>query len=266
MSGQAYELHLTSDAGSSPVVAAAVHAGHDLGPLAAAHARLAEAERLREEDPYTDEWARSFDSWVVVRRSRFEADLNRSLGDCVYAGPQHSWGLDVWGGAPPDGLVEASRALHRSFRDDVRRILETLAEREGGFVLLDLHSYNHRRGGSDAPPDDPDENPDVNVGTGSLHRMWRPVVERFMADLRAAEVPLDVRENAKFRGGDFPTWVNRESAGRGCALAIEVKKTFMDEWSGELYRERFEALGEALRSTVPGLEERLRAVLAEERP
>jgi hypothetical protein len=43
----------------------------------------------------------------------------------------------------------------------------------------------------------------------------------------------------------------------GCALAIEVKKTFMDEYTGELDETAWAAIEDALKSTVPGVLEEL---------
>jgi hypothetical protein len=40
-------------------------------------------------------------------------------------------------------------------------------------------------------------------------------------------------------------------------LSVEVKKFFMNEWTGEVDRELLEAVGEALSSTVPGVLEEL---------
>jgi N-formylglutamate deformylase len=57
----------------------------------------------------------------------------------------------------------------------------------------------------------------------------------------------------KFFGGHFPRWIHATFPGQACALAVEFKKTFMDEWTGELDRKHFAALQAALRSTFPGL-------------
>jgi hypothetical protein len=62
-----------------------------------------------------------------------------------------------------------------------------------------------------------------------------------------------VRENVKFKGGQFPAWVHQTFPGSGCALAIEVKKFFMDEWTGKPDRDLIGAIRDALRSTVPGV-------------
>ncbi|MGH7457795.1 MAG: N-formylglutamate amidohydrolase, partial [Longimicrobiaceae bacterium] len=108
--------------------------------------------------------------------------------------------------------------------------------------------------GPQAPPAKPAGNPQVNVGTGKLDReRWAPVVEAFTGALGAREVagrPLEVRENVKFRGGHFSHWIHQRYPRASCALAIEVKKFFMDEWTGEPEREFIREVGEALAATV----------------
>ena len=45
---------------------------------------------------------------------------------------------------------------------------------------------------------------------------------------------LDVRENIAFQGkGEQTRFIHDRYAMRGCAIALEFKKFFMDEWSGE---------------------------------
>jgi hypothetical protein len=199
---------------------------------------------------------------VVVRVSRFEVDLNRAREEAVYAGPESAWGLDVWGeGAPPPELVESALRQHDAFYAGMRRLLQAMTERWGRVLVLDLHSYNHRRGGPGAPPDDPGANPEVNLGTGSLDRArWAPLVERFLADLRGHDFRgrrLDVRENVRFRGGGFAQWAHATFPASACVLAIEWKKTFMDEWTGEPDEAELAAVPRALAATLPGVREEL---------
>lgn len=129
----------------------------------------------------------------------------------------------------------------------------------GSVVVLDLHSYNHRRDGPDGDVADPEANPEVNIGTGTLDRArWGGLVDRFMADLRdgaaeAGQADLDVRENVKFKGGYFSQWIHERYGSAACVVAVEFKKTFMDEWSGEPDLAHLGRLREALAATVPGL-------------
>jgi N-formylglutamate amidohydrolase len=246
---------------ATPVVATAIHAGHDLRPAVASCTALDDATRLREEDPFTDHLTSIGGSRVVAHRSRFEVDLNRPRNAAVYRTPADAWGLELWREKPSAEELERSRELYDNFYDELGHRLDTLAE-HGAFVVLDLHSYNHRRDGADAPPAPDATNPEVNVGTGALDATrWRRLVDRFVETLSAQTVcgrRLDVRENVRFRGGELSRWVNRRYEGRGCALAIEFKKVFMDEWTGELDERHLEELRGALAAIVPALIEDLR--------
>jgi hypothetical protein len=126
---------------------------------------------------------------------------------------------------------------------------------------LDVHSYNHQRAGPTGPAADPEGNPEVNIGTGSLDRQrWGLLVDRFIGDLRAYDYSgrhLDVRENVRFFGGHFPRWIHRTFPNSVCALAVEFKKFFMDEWTGEVDRTQLAGLASGLKSTHHGLLESL---------
>ena len=244
--------------GPGPLVAAAVHDGSAIHPDTLAHVALPADERLREEDPFTGRLTDVAPTRIVGRRSRFEIDLNRPREAAVYRTPDDAWGLDVWHGQIPDSVVTRSLALYDAFYDAIEKLLSLKVQEYGSVVVYDLHSYNHRREGPDGPAADPEANPEVNIGTGSLDRdRWGALVDGFMSDLRdgAAEagIPdLDVRENVKFQGGHFSRWIHEQFGNAACVIAVEFKKTFMDEWSGELEPDRFGALREALAYTVPG--------------
>lgn len=244
--------------GRAPVLATAIHAGHAVRPEVADRLALPEDVRRREEDPGTELFTDFGVARVIVRRSRFEVDLNRPREGAVYAGPDAAWGLDVWkDGGPPPRVVELALDLYDGFYADLEELLSGMAERWGRFAVYDVHSYNHRRGGPTAPPDDPAGAPEINVGTGGLdRRRWAPVVERFMHDLAAypfLDRRLDVRENVRFEGGHFSRWVARRFPEHACPLAIEVKKIYMDEWTGEIRTWVAEEIRHALASTLPGL-------------
>jgi N-formylglutamate amidohydrolase len=232
----------------------AIHAGHDLRPAVQANIALDDATRLREEDPYTDRLTAAAGTSVVVHRSRFEVDLNRPRDGAVYSTPDTAWGLHVWRDPLPEEERAESLALYDRFHAELALELDRLAA-AGPFLLLDLHSYNHRREGPDAAPADRAGNPEINIGTGSLDRdRWGLIVERCIEELGACEVDghhLDVRENVRFRGGHLTEWVHERYDGTGCALAVEVKKTFMDEWTGQPDEVHLAALTRAFASTSP---------------
>ncbi len=227
------------------------------GPLLAIDAPA----RAREEDPHTDYWARVVPTWLVPTQSRFEVDLNRERSESVYARPEMAWDLDLWRHPLPPDLVERSHQEYDDFYRELRRLLDGLARRYAHLVVLDLHSYNHRRRGPDAAPSDPNANPEVNVGTGSLDReRFGALVDRFIADLAAFDFlgrHLDVREDVKFRGRQLARWIHREYPGRVATLSIEFKKFYMDEWTGVGDVEQITAIRAALAGTVPGLLEEL---------
>lgn len=250
--------------GDSPLVAAAIHNGHAVRAEVAALMALDEAGRLREEDPYTGLWTGVAETQITGLHSRFEVDLNRPRSKAVYLTPQDAWGLQVWQKPPDPDLVARSLAQYDAFYQEVEQVLERLSNRFGRFIIFDLHSYNHRRLGPDGPAADPALNPEVNIGTGTMDRArWSPVVDRFIADLHAFDFlgrRLDVRENIKFRGGQFPRWIHGTFPESACVLAIEFKKFFMDEWTGQPDSIQIEAIGQALQSTVPGVLETLKSL------
>ncbi len=67
-----------------PIIATAIHAGHDVRPEVTDLFEITEEDRLREEDPFTDRWISVADNRLAVQRSRFEVDLNRPRPKAVY--------------------------------------------------------------------------------------------------------------------------------------------------------------------------------------
>jgi len=253
---------VTGAASHEPVLATAIHDGHNLRPELVDLMALSDTERLREEDPFTGGWTAIADTRIVGLASRFEVDLNRPREKAVYRTPEDAWGLTVWKSELPEDVYRRSLAQYDEFYKAMKKLFSALRDHHGRFIILDLHSYNHRREGPHGPFAEALGNPQVNVGTGTLnHEIFGPVVKRFMTDLRTYPFPggqLDVRENVKFQGGHFSRWVHATFPGTVGVLAVEMKKFFMDEWSGEPNLELVDAIGQALRSTVPGIVEALR--------
>lgn len=229
----------TVQQGAGPIIATAIHDGHELRPDVAAAMKLEDLDRLREEDPFTGQSVRDVNSHIIVHRSRFEFDLNRAAAEAVYVTPDQSWGLEVWqDGQPDEQLVKRSLALHDDYYRMLGTILADIAARHRLFVLIDVHSYNHRRAGPSGPPTPQMEAPDVNIGTFSMPReQWAFLVDPLMEAMRAFDFngrSLDVRENVAFQGkGEQTRFVHANFPKKGCAIALEFKKFFMDEYSGE---------------------------------
>lgn len=228
----------TVQSGPGPIVATAIHDGNLLRPEVAAAMKLADLDRLREEDPFTGQAIIDVPTHVIVHRSRFEFDLNRGADGAVYETPDQAWGLDVWTDRPDRPLVERSLALHADYYRMLGDLLDGVAARHDRFVLIDVHSYNHRRDGPDGAPTAQADAPDINIGTFSMPRdEWAFLLDPLMEAMAGFDFNgrrLDVRENVAFQGkGEQTRFVHERYPGKGCAIALEFKKFFMDEWSGQ---------------------------------
>lgn len=245
---------------ASPVVGTAIHDGHALPAGFAAIMAIADEVRRREEDPFTEFFIRDLPNRIVVHQSRFAVDLNRDRDGAMYLKPQQSWGVQVFSQPPSPDLVRQVMRIHDHYYAGLRTFLRQVEEQFGGFVVLDVHSYNHRRDGPDAPAASADLTPQVNIGTFSMDRQrWAHVVHPFMERLRAFEFRgrrMDVRENVAFQGrGEQTRFIHHAFPATGCAIAVEFKKFFMDEWTGESDPGALDAIRSMIRSTLPLLEE-----------
>jgi hypothetical protein len=249
---------------ASPIVGTAIHNGHLLRAEVAAVMALEEAARLREEDPFTEYAIRDVPNRIVFHRSRFEVDLNRGPDGAVYLRPEQAWGLKVWSETPAYDLVARSLAIHDAYYAMLGQMLTGIAAEHGQFVLLDIHSYNHRRGGADVDPTPEAEAPQINIGTFSMDRArWAHVVDPFMESLRSFTFrgrTMDVRENVAFEGrGEQTRFIHANFPEAGCAIAIEFKKFFVDEWTGEPDLEALTAMRAMIAASLPVLSTSLEA-------
>lgn len=245
----------------TPLVTAAIHDGHHIRENLIGLSGLSDSERLREEDPYTGVWAELSPNQIIGQHSRFEFDLNRPPDKAIYRVPSDAWGLNVWEQEPSRQMLDHSRQIYQDIYQEIKDKVSQLVQRVGIVVILDIHSYNHRRQGPDAPEDDPELNPEINVGTGTMDRdFWATLVDGFITDLSGFDYMgrhLDVRENIKFKGGYFPSFIHRHFKESVCCISVEMKKFFMDEWSGKPDWPQIDAIGQALKSTLPGIREEI---------
>ncbi len=253
----------TAIRGEGPIIATAIHDGSGLRAEAAALMRLSPGQRLREEDPHTGEMIAVVPTRVIAHRSRFEVDLNRAREEAVYRLPSQSWGLDVWRQPPDDGFVERSLALHDRFYAMIRALLEGMVQDHGAFILLDVHSYNHRRDGPGAAATQAARAPDINIGTFSMPpQRWTQVVDALIDGVESFDFAgrrLTIGVDVAFQGrGALTRFVHENFPENGCGIALEVKKFFMDEWTGVPHRAEIGALQHLFAGLLP----RLRAMLA----
>jgi hypothetical protein len=143
------------------------------------------------------------------------------------------------------------------------QLLDDIAAANPRFVLIDVHSYNHRRAGPGGPPTPQEQAPDINIGTFSMPRdEWAFLMDPLIAAMRAFDFNgrrLDVRENVAFQGkGEQTRFVHARYPGRGCAIALELKKFFMDEWTGKPDPAELEAMRGFIAHIATTAEELLR--------
>ena len=130
-------------------------------------------------------------------------------------------------------------------------------------LLLDVHSYNHRRDGADGEPMPQADNPDIDLGLTTADRgRFGDVIDTFVETLaagRLGEGTPDVRANVRFPdGGNWPEWVHARYGAEVCTITLEYKKTFMEEWSGQADLARLEQLRAGLAAAVEAVRAPLR--------
>ena len=247
--------------GHSPIISCALYNGHLIRPEIADILALSEEEQLREENPYTAMWTTITDTRIIGLRSRFELDFNRPKETAIYSKPDDVQDMKIWKHPPgKDVLMELIKA-HKTFYSDVYGILKNIEAQFGCFVVFDFQSYNHRRAGEAEPCAPQKQNPDINIGTNTMHiDYWNPLIDGFIEDLRSFDFMgnrLDIRKNIKFKGSYFTDWVNHSFPKTGCAIVVDVKKIFMDEWTGDLFPEVHESIRQALLVGKTGMLRRL---------
>lgn len=218
-----------------PVMVTAIHAGHTIRDSLRPWLAIAEQERLREEDPLTDFFLPPGDTIFRANRSRFEFDLNRPASKAVTVDPEETWGLRIWDSGLPQEEIEASLALHDQFYKMMAARVEAMIAEHGRILVLDIHSYNHRRDGADGPMAPQAENPDIDLGATTLNEaIYGDLLDRFAEGLRSRPVcgeSPDVRVNVRWEdGGNFPEWLHATYGDDACVITLEYKKIFMDEW------------------------------------
>jgi hypothetical protein len=141
----------------------------------------------------------------------------------------------------------------------MRGLLDSIVEQHGRFILLDVHSYNHRRDGPHAPATEPARAPDINLGTFSMPKgRWDHVMDALVDGVRRFDYPgrqLSVGIDVAFQGrGALTRFVHENYPDAGCAIALEVKKFFMDEWTGVPHRDHIASLQKMFAALLPVLQ------------
>jgi hypothetical protein len=159
----------------------------------------------------------------------------------------------VWSESLPHPIIENSLQRYDEIYAQLAAYFDSLLRIHKRLIIYDLHSYNHRREGYDkyAPVE---ENPDVNIGTANINKtVWAPVLDTLMNCMTKYNFEgrhLSIGENIKFKGGYFGQWLQERYADLVCPIAIEFKKFFMNEWTGESDENQLSHIRELLISTL----------------
>ncbi len=199
---------------------------------------------------------------ITTKDSRFEVDLNRPREKAVYLKPEDAWGLKVWNRNLSEDIYQRSIEKYDQFYLELEKMINLLLEKNKFVVIYDLHTYNYRRNGANAPAEEDILNPELNLGTGTLNRdFWAPIIDRFIKETKDYNFmgkSIDVRENVKFKGGNLARWVHQKYPDSVCSLSIEFRKFFMDEWTGQPNDLIISEIGKLLQYSVNGILEELK--------
>ena len=246
-----------------PVIATAIHDGHNVRDEVLACMEICDTDRLREEDPHTGVWARSFPSHLIVHNSRFEVDVNRPKPDAIYLTPSHSWGLKVWKEPLPQDVIDRTHLIYDAFFLELHELIERKLQKHPYVFVFDIHSYCHHRLGPDQPFDPPEKNPEVdlvNLTTEYDHEKFGNLWNRLHREIGSFDYfgrPLDVRANIRFQLAYLSSWIHKNFPGRACAIQFEIKKFYMDEWTGHPYNDVIAKIKEMFETLHPAVCEEL---------
>ncbi|WP_440053810.1 flavohemoglobin expression-modulating QEGLA motif protein [Pseudoalteromonas sp. T1lg65] len=227
-----------------PYVATAVHAGHKVRASLKSLYAISEADRLQEEDPFTDDMVASLPITLIAKDSRYEYDLNRAPEQAIY---DQAWGKQVWHEQLPSHELDLSLSKHAAYYRILGALLTALERRFGACVLFDVHSYNHQiRHHHYAPT--------FNLGTTQLDTLrFRTVLDELKKQLVSKKIagqPVDCAENTVFQGHGYQTTFVTANFSNTLVMPLEVKKIFMDETTGELFPVVFDKLQRHLHLTL----------------
>ena len=230
----------------------AIHVGSRIRDNLQDAIAVSQADRYREEDPGTDQFIKDMPLQIIARDSRFEYDVNRPEELAIPIKPEMSWGLTVWNRPLTAEEKETSMAKYREFHRLIDILGDYLVQNHDRAYIFDLHSYCYQR--EKRLPWHEDAKPAINLGTNSINmNLFREDIDDFLGRLgriTVGERPLTVAENEVFKGGYLARRLSARYHDQMAVFAIEFKKIFMDEWSGEFYPDIFNALVGQFSATV----------------
>lgn len=226
----------------------ALHSGSRIRPEISEALAVGQEDRKREEDPFTDQFVDSFPLQLIARDSRFEYDLNWEVEKSIYPAHEKKWGLQVWNRSLSKEETERTCRKHREFHELLDVVIDFILERNRIALLFDIHSFCYQRGSKIAWWKD--DKPEINLGTRYINRdHFSSQLDLFLEGVSAQEIDdhkVRVAENEIFPGGYLTRKYAASHNQQVLVLAIEYKKIFMDELTGELFPHKLEMLKQNL--------------------
>lgn len=234
-----------------PVVCTAIHDGHAMRPDLEANCLLTQEERLQEEDPHTFAFLAGVPIRICGGDSRYAYDLNRDPADPIY---EIAWGKKVWRNPlEPEQRQESLERHHRYYRI-LTALMNKVRQVCGKALLIDLHSYCYQiRTYPEAPV--------FNTGTEQIQLpRWEPLLSRFETSLAEMVIPgveTIVGRDVVFKGKAWQARFMGRTFPEVPVIPLEIKKVYMNEWTGQLYPDVFAAIHTGLKRAIEHVEAEL---------
>lgn len=211
-----------------PIVHTAIHDGHNLAGKLLSKCLLDDNERRYEEDPYTGDMIQAFPITLRALDSRYMYDLNRPTEECVY---KEAWGKSIWSENLSKQEIAHNTNLHSSYYRILHALLKKLEQLFDCCVVYDLHSYNYQRIEANTPL--------FNIGTHSVdNERWQAVFNHLIKQLQQHEYS-NIENRAAldevFQGKGYQAAYISQHFNNTLCIALELKKVFMEETSGQPY-------------------------------
>jgi N-formylglutamate deformylase len=222
---------------AAPIAGTAVHAGSLIREELQDALAVSKADRFREEDPATELFMKGLPIQVIALDSRFEYDVNRSEEKAIPLTPDMAWGLKVWKRDLTAAEKEVTLNKYHEFHSLMEIISDYLTSIAGKAYIFDMHSYCYQR--DERLPWYENGKPEINLGTEAINKeVFGQEICMLLEQFNQINVEgrkIRAAENEVFRGGYLARKLCARHYNKLAVFAVEFKKIFMDEWSGEIY-------------------------------
>ena len=226
-----------------PFCCTAIHSGSNLRQELHKKIALNEYQRWYEEDPYTDDFIKSMPITIVGNDSRFEYDLNRNPGECVY---EEAWGKTIWKKKLTAQEINQSRQKHADYFKVLHALISKIETLFDGCVVYDIHSYNYKRWDREVPL--------FNVGTEKLDlNLHEETIQNWLNELKNIDLPDIINTavtNDVFSGRGYNLEYITSHFKKTLVLATEIKKVYYDELTGDPFPKIIRKLQQSLKVAI----------------